>query len=160
MFGVQKQCLCCFLLTGNTESIYRPFCGHPARTHEYRKMFESRISAGTIQKLLGCAKSHAKTVASSHDMESHAKKCVERYSELANKTIQQLYKVSTQCLDDHHFRKEALQTIGDLPNICSRIVLKCFFLARIGGTDILWSVNKLAQAVEKWTRACDRRLAS
>ena len=28
-------------------------------------------------------------------MEGHAKKCVERYCELANRTTQQLYKVST-----------------------------------------------------------------
>ena len=26
--------------------------------------------------------------------------------------------------------------------------------------DILWSVNKLARAVTKWARACDKRLAS
>ena len=39
----------------------------------------------------------------SYDMEGHAKKCVERYCELANKTTQQLYKVSTPCIDDHHF---------------------------------------------------------
>ena len=30
----------------------------------------------------------------SYDMEGHAKKCVERYCELANRTTQQLYKVS------------------------------------------------------------------
>ena len=39
-----------------------------------------------------------------YDMEGHAKKCVERYCELANKTTQQLYKVSTPCIDDHHFK--------------------------------------------------------
>ena len=33
------------------------------------------------------------------------------------------------------------------------------YLARIGGPDILWSVNKLARPVTKWTRACDKRLA-
>ena len=33
------------------------------------------------------------------------------------------------------------------------------YLARIGRPDILWSVNKLARAVTKWTRACDKRLA-
>ena len=31
--------------------------------------------------------------------------------------------------------------------------------ARIGRPDILWSVNKLARAITKWTQACDRRLA-
>ena len=39
----------------------------------------------------------------SYDMEGHAKKCVERNCELANKKTQQLYKVSTPCNDDHHF---------------------------------------------------------
>ena len=34
-----------------------------------------------------------------------------------------------------------------------------FFLARIGRPDILCSVNELARAVTKWTRACDKRLA-
>ena len=38
------------------------------------------------------------------DMEGHAKKCVERYCELVNKTTQQLYKASTPCIDDHHFK--------------------------------------------------------
>ena len=40
----------------------------------------------------------------SYDMEGHAKKCVELYCELANKTTLQLYKVSTPCIDDHHFQ--------------------------------------------------------
>ena len=30
---------------------------------------------------------------------------------------------------------------------------------RIGRPDILWSLNKLARASTKWTRACDKRLA-
>ena len=42
---------------------------------------------------------------------------------------------------------------------CSQIVLKCLYLARIGGPDILWSVTKFARAVTKWTKACDKRLA-
>ena len=42
--------------------------------------------------------------------------------------------------------------------MCSRIVLKCLCLARIGRPDILWSVNKLARSITKWTRACDKRL--
>ena len=32
-------------------------------------------------------------------------------------------------------------------------------MARIGRAYILWSVNKLARAVTKWTRAGDKRLA-
>ena len=61
----------------------------------------------------------------SYDMAGHAKKCVERYCELANKTTQQLYKVSTPCIDDHHFKEEETKSVGELSNTCSQIVLKC-----------------------------------
>ena len=117
---------------------------------EYTKMFESRISAETIETLL----------AWSYDMAGHAQKCVERYCGLANKKkTEQLYKVSTFCLNDHDFKKEELETAEELSKVCSQIVLKCLFLARIGRLDILRSVNKFARSVTKWTRACDRRLA-
>ena len=92
-------------------------------------------------------------------MEGHAKKCVERYCELANKKTEQLYKVSTPCLDGHNFKKEELETVGEMSKVCSRIVLKCMYLSRIGRPVILWSRNKLARAVTKRTRACDKRLA-
>ena len=95
----------------------------------------------------------------SYDMVGHAKKCVERYCELANRTTQQLYKVSTPCIDDHHFKEEELKSVGELPKVCSQIVLTCLYLARIGRPDILWSVNKLARSITKWTKACDKRLS-
>ena len=85
----------------------------------------------------------------SYDMAGHAKKCVERYCELANKTTQQLCKVSTPCIDDHHFKEEELKSVGELSQVCSQIVLKCLYLARIGQPDILWSVNKLARSITK-----------
>ena len=91
-------------------------------------------------------------------MEGHAKKSVERYCELANKTTQQLYKVSTPCIDDHHFKEEELKSVGKWSQVCSQIVLKCLYLARIGRPDILWSVNKLTGSITKWTKACDKRL--
>ena len=53
-----------------------------------------------------------------------AKKCVERYCELANKTTQQLYKVSTPSIDDHHFKEEEMKSVGELSQVCSQIVLK------------------------------------
>ena len=81
-----------------------------------------------------------------------------RDSELANKTIQQLYKVSTPCIDDHHFKEEELKSGRELSKVCSQIVLKCLYLARLGRPDILWSVNKLARSITKWTEACDKRL--
>ena len=87
-------------------------------------------------------------------MEGHAKKCVERYCELANKTTQQLYKVSTPCIDDYHFKEEEMKYVGELSNTCSQIVLKCLYLARIGRRHEL----EFGRSITKWTKACDKRL--
>ena len=119
---------------------------------QYTKMFESRISAGTTVKLLGWRKHHAQTVAWSYDMDGHAQKCVEGYCDLANKKVEQLYKVSHPCLDDHQIKQEELESVGELFEVCSQIVLQCLYLARIGRPDILWSVNKLARPVTQSTQ--------
>ena len=66
----------------------------------YRAMFESRISTERTEKLPYSEFVHNSSW--SYDMEGHAKKCVERYCELANRTTQQFYIVSTPCIDDHH----------------------------------------------------------
>ena len=47
----------------------------------------------------------------------------------------------------------------DIVNWPVRRLNSCMYLARIGGPDILWSVNKRARDVTTWTRACDKRLA-
>ena len=122
----------------------------------YRTMFESRISAGGWEKLPFTQ--NLRVSSWSFDMVGHAKKCVERYCKLANKTTQQLHRVSTPCIDDHHFKEEETKSVGELSSTCSQIVLKCLYLARIGRPDILWSVNKLARSITKWTKACDKRL--
>ena len=70
----------------------------------YRAMFESRISAERTEKLP--YSENLRISSWSCDVEGHAKKCVERYCELANRTTQQIYKVSTPCIDDHHFKKK------------------------------------------------------
>ena len=106
----------------------------------YRTMFESRIPAVRTEKLP--FPQSLRISSWSYDMEGHAKKCVERYCELANKTTQQLYKVSTPCIDDHHFKEAEMKSVGELSHVCSQIVLKCSNLARISRPDILWSVNK------------------
>ena len=112
------------------------------------------------QKKKVTGKPDAETLSSSScDMEGHAKKCVERYCELTNKQRKQFYKVATPCLDDHQFREEENGTVVKSSTVWSQMVLKGLYLDRIGGPDVLRSVNKLASAVTKWTRACDKRLA-
>ena len=92
----------------------------------YRAMFESRISAGGTEKLPYSENFHISSW--SYDLEGHAKKCVERFCELANKTTQQLYKVSTPCIDDHQFKEEELKSVEELSKICSQIVSEMFIL--------------------------------
>ena len=62
-------------------------------------------------------------------------------------------------MDDHQLKEGEIGSVGELSTVCSQIVLKCLYLARIGRLDILWSVTKFARAVTKWTKACDKRLA-
>ena len=71
-----------------------------------------------------------------------------RTKQLNNKTKSQLHALTTT-----NSRKKILS------KVCSQMVLECLSLARIGGPDIPWSVNKLGRAVTKWARTCDRRLA-
>ena len=121
----------------------------------YRHMFESRITAGATEKLT-CSE-HLRISSWFNDMEGHAKKCVERYCELANMTTQQLYKVSVTCLDDHHFKEKEIVSVGELSTVCSHIALKNVYTWLVLVDPIL--VNKLARAVTNWTEACDKRLA-
>ena len=48
---------------------------------------------------------------------------------------------------------------SELSDACSQIVVEFLYLARIGRPNLLWSVNKLARVITKWTSACDKRLA-
>ena len=99
---------------------------------QYNKMFETRISAGAIEKLPGWDKPRAKTSAWSYDM-GHARKCVERYCELAHKKTEQGFQ---SLFGRSPNQKEELENKGELSEVCSHIVLKCLYLARIGRPDI------------------------
>ena len=63
-----------------------------------------------------------------------------------------------KCIDDHHFKEEKMKSVRELSQVCFEVVLKYLYLARIGRPDILWSVNKFARSITKWTKACDKRL--
>ena len=123
----------------------------------YRTMFKSRISAGGTVKLP--YSENFRISSWSFDMEGHAKKCVERYCELVNKTTQQLYKVFTPCIDDHLFKEEEMKYVGELSKVCSRIVQKCLYLTRIGWPDIFYGQwTNLQDRLRNGPRACDKRL--
>ena len=94
----------------------------------------------------------------SYDMAGHAKKCVWNDIVSWQTRIHNNSAKYSPCIDDHHFKEEETKSVGELSNTCSQIVLKCLYLARIGRPDILWSVNKLARSITKWTKACDKRL--
>ena len=117
--------------------------------NKIRRCLTHVLLLGATEKLPGWEKLHAKTVAWSYDMEGHARKCVERYCALANKKVEQQYKVSNPCLYDHQFKEEELKSVGDLSKVCSQIVVKYLYFARIGRPDLLWSVNKLARSIDQ-----------
>ena len=98
-----------------------------------RRYVESHeFSAAANEKLPGCEKPHAKTVAWSCDMEGLAQKnALKDIVNWQKKKAYQLYKVATPCLvDDHNFKKEELETIWELSDVCSQLVFKCLYLAR------------------------------
>ena len=102
----------------------------------YREMFG--ISTGAKDKLPIRASEKPDTEPKSswsYDVEGRAKKCVERYCELANKTTQHSHKVATPCMIDHQFKEEENESVGKLSKVCSHIVLKCLNLARIVRPD-------------------------
>ena len=80
------------------------------------------MSAGGVEKLPYSEKSEGNISSWSHEMESHAKKCVERCCELANETTQHLHKVATPCVDDHQFKEEE----KDLLENCQKYAHKLF----------------------------------
>ena len=86
----------------------------------------------------------------SHDMESHAKKCVEQYCELTNKTTQQLYKVYSPCIDDIISKKKNKNPWKN----CQKYALKLFWNA------CTWHVLEDLMFSGQWTIfARSKRLA-
>ena len=95
-------------------------------------MVESKMSAGSTEKLTVSEKSDTNMSSWSYDMEGHPKKCVERYCELANKKSNNC----TKSQHHAHFNEEEMGSVGELSKVCSQIVQKCLFLACVGGPDI------------------------
>ena len=77
-------------------------------------MFESRISALATEKLPSSNKLNISTW--SYDMECRAKKCVDRCYEFAQNHSTTL---KLQLLDDHQFKEEELNSVGELSTVFS-----------------------------------------
>ena len=84
-------------------------------------------------------------------MEGHAKNMRGTALRIGTYKHPVVKKVSTPRFDDHQLKKEVLETVGNLPLVCSQEVLTCFYLVRIGRLDTLRSADQLPRAVTKWT---------
>ena len=110
-----------------------------------QRCFESRFFPGATEKLPRWEKPHAKTMSWSDDMECHAKRVRWKImswhrKRQSNRTKSQLPAWMIITL------KEELESVGEPSKMCSQIVLKCWYLARVG-------------TVTQWTGACVTFLA-
>ena len=109
----------------------------------YRTIFESNISAGATEKL---------HILIWKVMQRNA------WNDIANWPTEQLNsytKSQLHALTTINLGKEKWDALENCQKFAHKLFLECLFLARIGRPGILWSVNKLARAFTKRTRACD-----
>ena len=118
----------------------------------FQRCLNHRFLPEQLKSYQGANKPYAITVAWSNDMEGHARKCLERYCELANKEVEQFFNVSSPCLDDHQFKQEEVESVGEFGQVCSQIVFKKLVL----GTNRETRHSMVCQQICK---VCDRRLA-
>ena len=57
------------------------------------------------------------------------------------------------------FQRRRIEIRGIIVNSMLSNSSEMLILARIGRPDILWSVNKFARSITKWTKACDKPLS-
>ena len=105
----------------------------------YRTMFETRISAGAAEnyharKIWVCLRGLVTWKVMPRNVWNDIVSWQTR--RLNNSTKYQLHALMKD------FKEEELKSVGELSKVCSQIVQKCFFLARLGRPDILWSVSE------------------
>ena len=57
------------------------------------------------------------------------------------------------------FKEEEMGSVGELSNVCSQIVLKCLYLARMARPENSSVCKQSGTSSHKMDRACDKRLA-
>ena len=92
-------------------------------------------------------------------MKGHAEKSVERYCELAHKSVEQLSEVCTPCMDDHQLTKDDFEIVRELADVCPQLGTNVFTLHEsVDQTPHGQSMHWL-ELSPKWNRACEKRLA-
>ena len=100
----------------------------------YWRMYKrslSHFSAATTEKIAGVWKTSQK---SRSMVPRHGRTCSKMRWEIpraANNKVEQLYKVSSLCLDHHPFKQEELESVGELSQVCSQNVVKCMYLTHL-----------------------------
>ena len=52
-----------------------------------------------------------------------------------------------------------MKSVGEVSQVCSQNCSEMFIpWHELEDLNILWSVNKLARSITKWSKACDKRL--
>ena len=122
----------------------------------YRTMFESRISAGVREVIFPSRSSYFFMVL------WHGWSCKEVCGTILwvgkqddTTTLQSMYSMHWWPPLQRWKTEICWRIVTGMLSDCSK---KCWHLARIGRPDILWSVNKLARSITKWTKACDKRV--
>ena len=94
----------------------------------YRTIFESRISAGESREITIPSKS------SYFFILWHGWPCEEMCGAIlwVSKQDDSTTLQTTPCIDDHLFWEEEMKSVGELSQVCSQIVVKWLYLARIG----------------------------
>ena len=120
----------------------------------YRTMFESRISAVGAEKL-----PFPQNTRIFHGLMTWLVMQRSVWNDIVSWRTKR-YNNSTKFLLHASMTTSSMKkkSVGESSQVCSQIVLKCVYLAGIGRPDFLWSVNKLARSITKWTTACDERL--
>ena len=94
---------------------------------QYTKMFESRISAGTNENYPG-----GKKKPTQRRWRGPTTWKVVLQNALSGswqtKKVEQLCKVLSPCLDDHQSKQKELESVRELSQVCSQIVLKMLVL--------------------------------
>ena len=108
---------------GTSSTWMQTKCNYYWRIHENNWI--THFCKNNGKNFLGWKKNVTKKQLHGRSMERNAQQFVERYCELATKKVEQLNIVSNSCLDDHQFNKEELESVEEISQVRSQIVLNC-----------------------------------